>query len=268
MASGRLNTVVRHLHQLRSAAHISELSNAQLLERFRAQREEAAFTALTRRHGPMVLAVCRRVLGNLHDAEDAFQATFLILARKAESIRNPNTLGGWLHEVARRTAERARTCALTRSAYEKEATEVPQTDFLAAVAWRDLQPILDAEVAGLPEKYRLPFVLCYTVGRVTLPTLIPGARLRLLGLLPGGGAGWLKSMWIARWATAHPYPPAEKHSRQKGLLRTGQSTPYQPTAKSGNDTVLPAATMNSVACLPTVMRYVAPGIRAGKVRRP
>jgi RNA polymerase sigma factor (sigma-70 family) len=164
MASGQLSTVVRHLHQLREAAHAGELTDAQLLERFRAQREQAAFTLLTRRHGPMVLAVCRRVLGNLHDAEDAFQATFLALARKAESIRNPDTLAGWLHEVARRTAERARVRALTRSGHEKRTAAAPQPDFLAAVAWRDLQPILDAEVANLPEKYRVPFVLCYLEG--------------------------------------------------------------------------------------------------------
>src|SRR5262249_8833511 len=116
------------------------------------------------RHGPMVLAVCRRVLGNLHDAEDAFQATFLTLARKAESIRNPDTLAGWLHEVARRTAERARARALTRSRHEKRTAAAPHPDFLAAVAWRDLQPILDEEVANLPEKYRVPFVLCYLEG--------------------------------------------------------------------------------------------------------
>jgi RNA polymerase sigma factor (sigma-70 family) len=171
--------VLRQIRRLAGAPAVAEASDAQLLERFVAGRDEAAFTALVRRHGPMVLGVCRRLLGNLHDAEDAFQATFLILARKAGSISSPAALAGWLHEVARRTAERARVSAAARRTHERRVPDVPQTDFLAAVAWRDLQPVLDEEVGRLPEKYRAPFVLCYLEGR----TYEEAAR--QLGCVPG-----------------------------------------------------------------------------------
>jgi RNA polymerase sigma factor (sigma-70 family) len=141
-----------------------ERTDAQLLEAFISRHDEAAFTALVRRHGPMVLGVCKRVLQNVHDAEDAFQATFLILARRADTIGNPAALPGWLHEVARRTAARARTTKATRRMHERRVPDMPKTDFIADVAWRDLQPILDEEVGRLPEQCRVPFVLCYLEG--------------------------------------------------------------------------------------------------------
>jgi RNA polymerase sigma factor (sigma-70 family) len=164
MASGQLSTVVRHLHRLAAVPPAGEGSDAQLLERFVARRDQAAFAALLRRHGPMVLGVCRRVLRNVHDAEDAFQATFLILARKADAIGKPAALPGWLHEVARRTAVRARASETNRRQRERQVPDMPQTDFIADVAWRDLQPVLDEEVGRLPETYRVPFVLCYLEG--------------------------------------------------------------------------------------------------------
>src|SRR5260370_1442693 len=99
MASGQLSTVLRHLHKLAGGAQADDASDAELLERFTARQDETAFAALVKRHGPMVLAACRRVLGNTHDAEDAFQATFLVLVRKAGSIRRREALGGLLPEV-------------------------------------------------------------------------------------------------------------------------------------------------------------------------
>jgi RNA polymerase sigma factor (sigma-70 family) len=164
MPRGQLSTVVRHLHQL-AGFPPAELSDAELLRRFAARRDETAFTLLVERHGPMVLGVCRRILGNAHDAEDAFQATFLLLVRKARALRKPEALGGWLHEVALRTALRARSQAATRRLHERQVPEMPPSDFLAAVAWRDLQPVLDEEVQRLPQKFRVPFVLCYLEGR-------------------------------------------------------------------------------------------------------
>src|SRR5262245_50110027 len=102
------NSVLRHLRQavLRHESH--SITDAQLLEAFLTRHEEAAFAALVRRHGPMVFGVCRRILGDHHDAEDAFQATFLVLLRKAPTIRPGKAVGPWLHGVARRTARRAR----------------------------------------------------------------------------------------------------------------------------------------------------------------
>jgi RNA polymerase sigma factor (sigma-70 family) len=165
MARGQLSTVVRHLHRLGGECQDAEAGDGLLLERFAARQDQAAFTALVRRHGPMVLGVCRRVLGNAHDAEDAFQATFLILVRKAGSIRSREALGGWLHEVALRVARRARTSANNRRRHEQKVPDMPRKDFLATVVWRDLQPVLDEEVQGLPDACREAFVLCCLEGK-------------------------------------------------------------------------------------------------------
>jgi RNA polymerase sigma factor (sigma-70 family) len=164
MATGPLMTVLRHLHQLGGGGEAGEPTDAQLLERFTARREEAAFAALVRRHGPMVLGVCRRLLHHDHDAEDTFQATFLILMRKAAAISRRKSLGCWLHRVAQRTALRARAARDHRRRQERQCPPMPETDFIAAVVWRDLQPVLDEEVGRLPERYRAPFVLCYLEG--------------------------------------------------------------------------------------------------------
>src|SRR5262245_1236172 len=108
MRTTNLVTALRHLRTLADARADRDLSDADLLERFRAQGDEAAFTLLVQRHGPMVLGVCRRILSNPDDAEDAFQATFLVLARAAAAIRNQASLASWLYGVAQRTAGKAR----------------------------------------------------------------------------------------------------------------------------------------------------------------
>jgi RNA polymerase sigma factor (sigma-70 family) len=140
------------------------LTDGQLLGRFLDGREEAAFTALVRRHGPMVLGVCRRVLGNVHDAEDAFQATFLVLARKAASVLQREAVGSFLYAVAYRTALRARACAVRRRATERQVQDMPHPEVAPAEA-RDWQELLDEALAGLPEKYRVAVVLCDLEGR-------------------------------------------------------------------------------------------------------
>src|SRR6516164_6525835 len=117
--------VLRHLHRLAAPAAGGDVPDGQLLERFTLRREEAAFTALVRRHGPLVLGVCRRVLHNHHDAEDAFQATFLILARKARAITKQESVAGWLYQVAYRTALRARARAAGRQAREGRVVPRP-----------------------------------------------------------------------------------------------------------------------------------------------
>jgi len=136
--------------------------DADLLRRYVGQRDELAFEALVRKHGPMVLGVCRRVLRNRHDADDAFQATFLVLLRKAASIRSPGTLGSWLYGVAYRTALHARQEAGKRRAKEAAMgarTETPEG------TWADLLPVLDQELERLPEKYRAVVVLCDLQGK-------------------------------------------------------------------------------------------------------
>jgi RNA polymerase sigma factor (sigma-70 family) len=137
-------------------------TDGQLLDQFVTQRDEAAFEALVRRHGPMVLGVCRRILGNVADAEDAFQATFIVLLRKAASLTARSVLGDYLHGVAHRTALKARCAAARRRAMEQA---LPTTIARVGEDRNDWLPILDEELARLPEKYRLPMVLCDLEGK-------------------------------------------------------------------------------------------------------
>jgi RNA polymerase sigma factor (sigma-70 family) len=165
MANAHLEIVVRHLRQLVGPPGAEAATDRQLLEQFTARQEEAAFALLLRRHGPMVMNVCRRVLGNLHDAEDVFQATFLVLARKARSIRKQESVGCWLHAVAYRLALKVRAQAARRRAQEFRPTPMTPTapDFQAA--WHELQAVLDEELARLPANYRAALVLCYLEGK-------------------------------------------------------------------------------------------------------
>jgi RNA polymerase sigma factor (sigma-70 family) len=159
------NSVLRHLRQVVLRHQPDGLTDAQLLEAFLTQHEEAAFAALVRRHGPMVFGVCRRILGDRHDAEDAFQATFLVLLRKASSIRPGQAVGPWLHGVAQRTARRAREALARRRAGQKRLWERGRRAANASYALEDWRPLLDEELSRLPEKYRVPIVLCDLQGR-------------------------------------------------------------------------------------------------------
>jgi RNA polymerase sigma factor (sigma-70 family) len=135
-----------------------------LLQRFASGREEVAFAALVRRHGPLVLGVCRRLLQDSHEAEDAFQATFLVLASKAGTIRKQASVGSWLFGVATRLATRMRTRAARRRALERRTVTMPATDPAADVTWGELSRGLHEEVNRLPETYRAPLLLCYWEG--------------------------------------------------------------------------------------------------------
>src|SRR5262249_44169702 len=132
----------------------------ELLGRFVGRRDEAAFAELVRRHGPMVLGVCRRVLAEAAAAEDAFQATFLVLVRPAASVRG-GTLGHWPYGVACRPAARAQVEALKRKAREGVTPAREPPDPLAEITARELLAALDEELARLPRRYRAPVVLCY-----------------------------------------------------------------------------------------------------------
>jgi RNA polymerase sigma factor (sigma-70 family) len=155
--------VLRHLRRLAEAG--GEVGDGPLLQRFLDRRDEEAFAALVRRHGPLVLGLCRRVLRHDQDAEDAFQAAFLVLARKAGSIRKHESLGSWLYEVAYRIAVKARARAAQRRAYERQAAEMPRAETSLNEARRELGPMLDEELQRLPEKHRRPLVLCYLQGK-------------------------------------------------------------------------------------------------------
>jgi RNA polymerase sigma-70 factor (ECF subfamily) len=142
-----------------------DLTDGQLLARFLARREEAAFEVLVRRHGPMVQGVCRRVLSNAHDAEDAFQATFLVLIRKGTSLLPRQTLGNWLYGVAFHTALKARAASWKRRAKERHAAAMTRPEAAAEDAMHDLLPLLDRELERLPDKYREAVVLCELEGK-------------------------------------------------------------------------------------------------------
>jgi RNA polymerase sigma factor (sigma-70 family) len=164
MLDKMLTDAVTHSGRYAGSLAYDALSDGQLLEWFVSQREEGAFAALVRRHGPMVLSVCRRVLRNSHDAEDAFQATFLVLAEKAPRLRQPELLANWLYGVAYRTALHARQRASRRSECEREMATLPVSKSDPEMESRELRRVLDEELEGLPEKFRAPLVLCYLEG--------------------------------------------------------------------------------------------------------
>ncbi|HKB40119.1 MAG TPA: sigma-70 family RNA polymerase sigma factor [Gemmataceae bacterium] len=165
MPTGQLAVALRRLRQLFGLSSAGPTPDVHLLERFAATRDEDAFAALVERHGPMVLGVCRRVLRNEADAEDAFQAVFLVLARKAASVRRRESVGGWLHRVAYRLAVHVRTADLRRREREREAGEMPRDHADNEADRTELRQVLDEELQRLPEKYRTPLVLCYLEDR-------------------------------------------------------------------------------------------------------
>jgi RNA polymerase sigma factor (sigma-70 family) len=141
----------------------ADAPDAELLRRFAHARDDAAFAALVRRHGPMVFGVCRRVLRDSHEAEEAFQVTFLVLVRKAGGLRQPGRLASWLYGVANRVARKSRVTAARRGKHERAAAE-PSAGVPPAEVDSDLRAVLDEEMVALPEKYRAPLVLCYLEG--------------------------------------------------------------------------------------------------------
>jgi RNA polymerase sigma factor (sigma-70 family) len=171
MAGGSADTdLTNQLNTLFRVGVIGDLSDGQLLQRYLTAPDgafQAAFTALVGRHGPMVLRVCRQVLGDSHDAQDAFQATFLVLIRKAGSVRKVDSLASWLHRVAFRCAVRTRADASRRRVHERRGVAMRATgaecEGVRAESWSELHE----EVARLPERYREPVVLCYLEGLTT-----------------------------------------------------------------------------------------------------
>src|SRR4051794_40093771 len=166
MAAGPRGTSSRHLKALWDVGAIGALTDGQLLERFMTRDGEAAaiaFEALLDRHGPMVLRVCRGVLRDHHDAQDAFQATFLVLVRRAGSLWVRDSLGPWLHQVAHRTAACARSAAARRRRCEMAAAQYASRSAADGAA-HDLGEILHGEVDRLPVRYRAVVVLCLLEG--------------------------------------------------------------------------------------------------------
>jgi RNA polymerase sigma factor (sigma-70 family) len=160
MATVQLGAILPHLRALAADTTAHEETDGTLLRIFVDRNDQSAFETLLRRHGPMVLRVCRRTLGHVHDAEDALQATFLVLARQANAIRKQESLASWLHGVAYRMATNAKRTAERRRQRESRVNPTQPRDPGLCAAWQELQKLLDEEIAGLPETLRSAFVLC------------------------------------------------------------------------------------------------------------
>jgi RNA polymerase sigma factor (sigma-70 family) len=274
MTTGPTNRVLTHLRRLALRHEPGGTTDAQLLERFLARREEVAFEELVRRHGPMVLGVCRRVLGEPHAAADAFQATFLVLVRRAASIVPRSRVGPWLYGVARRTALKARSSAARRHRAEQEAARGRPHAAPPADPDGDLRPLLDEELGRLPEKYRAPLVLCLLEGK---------SRKEAAGLL-----GWSEGTLSGRLARAKERLGARLRRRGvavagAGLLAGAAAVPaslaaatvkaaasdcVSPPVIALTEEVLKAMLMSKVKAVAGVLVLVAGiGIGAGAVAR-
>jgi RNA polymerase sigma factor (sigma-70 family) len=159
-----IRQAVSHLRTLAALRTGAAVSDRELIRWFAEAHDEAAFTALVERHGPMVLGVCRRVLGHAQDAEDACQATFLVLARKAGSVRKPPSIASWLYGVAARIARKLRANRARREQVQGCCVEAVTDRDGEDPSWREVCAVLDEELGRLPEKYRAPLVLCYLEG--------------------------------------------------------------------------------------------------------
>ena len=165
MPAKPLNGVFHRIRKLAAVHTLREASDRDLLARFVGAEDEAAFTLLVERHGPMVLSLCRRVLRRGDDADDACQATFLVLARKAGSLRKQESLGSWLHSVAYRVANNLRRQQARRQRREQAHARPAAQEDDGDITWRELRGVLDEELERLPPRYRTPLILCYLEGK-------------------------------------------------------------------------------------------------------
>jgi RNA polymerase sigma factor (sigma-70 family) len=234
MDNRRLETVLHHLRKLICPAAVTSLSDGELLERFVSQHDQAAFELLVRRHGGLVWNLCRRLLGNAADADDAFQATFLVLVRRAASLDRRGSVAGWLYGVAYRIAVRARANGARGRWRERRAASEQASETRVDSAVGELRQALDEELSELPAKYRMPIVLCYLEGKThaeaaselgwplgTLKCRVLRARERLRQRLSGRGltvsAVALTAM-LGREAAGAEVPMLLIHSTLKATL--------------------------------------------------
>jgi RNA polymerase sigma factor (sigma-70 family) len=223
MATPTLDKLVASLREVLRPPDGKGLTDAQLLERFLAARDETAFATLVQRHGPLVFGVCRRVLGNVHDCEDAFQATFLILAQKARSVKKRGAIGSWLYTVAYRAALEARAARGRRAEREKQVPAMPHAEVTAPEP-QDWRPLLDRELNGLPEKYRTAVVLCDLGG------LTRKEAARQLGLPEGTVSGRLTQARRLLAKRLARYGVALSGGALAAELSQGAATAHVPTA--------------------------------------
>jgi len=233
-----MTDVISHLRKLALRCRGHDVTDSQLLEHFHVRQDEGAFQELVHRHGPMVFGVCRRVLCNHHDAEDAFQATFLVLARKGAALRARELVGNWLYGVAYRTALRAKAMNTRRQKHEQRARQLASPKPPSDDGWQELLPLLDRELNGLPERYRVALILCdlegvsrraaarqlgvaegTLSGRLTRARRLLARRLGRYGLAPSGALALVLSQ---KAASAHvPTSLAASTARAAVLVARG-----------------------------------------------
>jgi RNA polymerase sigma factor (sigma-70 family) len=281
MAKGIHSEASQHVRMLFEAGAVGGLTDTQLLERFQAREGEAAelaFAALVERHGPMILRVCRRTLRDEHDAQDAFQATFLVLVRRADSLHARDSLGGWLHGVACRVAACSRAAEVRRRVHERMVAEAaPNSTPAADVGWDDLGPVLHEEIGRLPETYRAAVVLCDLEGltqdqaaqRLGWP---PGTvrsrlargrgrlqvRLTRRGLAPA--VGTIASLLTAEAATAAvPAALVEAAARAATLTAAGQTIAGVVSAAALSEVVVRAMFMTRIKFIAAALLTIGAG---------
>jgi RNA polymerase sigma factor (sigma-70 family) len=252
MATRSTSEVIHHLCQGLQPGDRSDLTDGQLLDRFVSLREAAAMEVLVRRHGPLVWGVCRRIVRNRSDAEDTFQATFLVLLRKAASIASRDRLASWLHGVARRTALKARARAAKRTAREQPLVDVAAPEGAEPDRYRDLQPHLDRELSRLPSRYRIVLFLCDLEGKTRKEAA------RQLGLPEGTVASRLARGRTKLAGRLARYAVAVTAASLADTLSRAASVRLPPS-------VVPAATRAATAFAADpghAMREIPPGVRA------
>jgi RNA polymerase sigma factor (sigma-70 family) len=273
----RINEVVRHLRSAVFQPDEAGQTDGLLLGRFIEHRDEAAVAALVQRHGPMVWGVCRRLLGNHHDAEDAFQATFLVLVHKAGSVRQREMVGNWLYGVAYQTARKARTRTAKRQTRERQVTAMRQAQAPEHDAWRDLQPVLDQELSHLPHKYRVAIVLCdlegktrkeaaqqlglpegTLAGRLTRGRAMLAKRLARHGLAVSGGT--LVAVLAQQASASVPTSVLSSTIKVMALVAAGKSGVISGTVAALTDGVLKAMLLNKIMKVAAVLLVLGMGL--------
>jgi RNA polymerase sigma factor (sigma-70 family) len=281
---GKAGDVARQLEVLWTSGTLTGVSDAQLLREFAESRgrgatSESAFRELVNRHGPMVMGVCRQILRRPYDADDAFQATFLVLVRKARSIRVGDSLAPWLYGVAYRTAHRARTIASRYRPADVEPTEEPMGPSSDDAYDFDLRPLLHEELSRLPGKYRDPIVLCHLEGKSheeaarllqwpvgTLSGRLSRGRQILKSRLERRGVAvspvMLAANWLAGTSTVVATPLIE--STVNVAVRLGAATAISTSVLSLTQGVLRTMLLNQMKSIAFVI-LVAGGVSAGGV---
>jgi len=242
MASARRGAALRDIHRLFGEGTLAGLPDSRLLERYVSHRDDLAFQSLVQRHGAMVIGVCRRVLDDPNDADDAFQAAFLLLARKARSIWIDGSVGGWLHRVAWRIALQVKSDAARHRRQEQRAAELAGAQETSTLSWDDAGAVLHREIDRLPERYRKPIVLCYledmtyqqaasylrwsegtTRGRLARGKALLRDRLTRRGITLAGAGLTLTAGTTSSTASAVPMSLLQATTRAAGHIALGET---------------------------------------------